>query len=417
MREDREFDLVVFGATGFVGQLVAEYLAEQAPRSLRIALAGRSLARLEVVRAELGTAAQGWPLLVADAGDRDALDVLVARTRVVATTVGPYVRYGLPLAEACSRAGTDYLDLAGEVLFVRETLARFAELAKDSGARIVHSCGFDSIPSDLGVLVLAEAARADGAGHLTDTSLVVRWLRGAMSGGTVETARALADAVRTDPELVKVLLDPYALSPDRAAEPDLGRQSDRVKIRRDASVDAWVGAFFMAPYNTRIVRLSNALQGFAYGREFCYREAMSFGSGPLAPLRAHAMSAGVSLGMAGLAFGPSRRVLDRFLPKPGEGPDEQSRRSGGFRMELRASTASGAAYRCVVEAQGDPGQQATSVMMGESALALLVDRAELPDSRGVLTPAAGLGSVLARRLRGAGFTIDVESLPGAPNRR
>jgi short subunit dehydrogenase-like uncharacterized protein len=204
------------------------------------------------------------------------------------------------------------------------------------------------------------------------------------------------------------MLDPYALSPDRAAEPDAGPASDAVRIRRDASVGAWVGPFVMAPYNTRVVRMSNALLDWRYGRTFRYREAMAYGDDAVAPLRAVGVSAGLAVGIAGMAFGPTRAVLDRFLPAPGEGPDEETRRRGGFDIEIRTRTTSGAAYRAVVSALGDPGYAATSVMLGESALALALDGAVLPERAGVLTPAAGIGVRLAERLRVAGFTMDVE---------
>jgi short subunit dehydrogenase-like uncharacterized protein len=403
----RDLDLVVFGATGFVGRLVAEHLAAHAPAEVRIGLAGRSIERLEEVRRTLGAAAAGWPLLVVDAGDHGEVAELARRTRVVATTVGPYLRYGMPLVQACAEAGTDYLDLTGEVLFVRESLERCAEPARASGARIVHSCGFDSIPSDLSVLLLAEAARADGAGPLGDTAMVVRSLRGGISGGTIDSARAMAEVVSADRSQLAAMTDPYALSPHREAEPDAGRSPDAAPIRYDASVGAWVGPFVMAPYNTRIVRLSNALQSWGYGREFRYREAMVWGTDSLAPVRATAASVGLGVGVLGLAFGPTRALLDRVLPAPGTGPDERTRREGGFVTETRTTTTSGAAYRCVIEADGDPGYQATSVMMGESALALVLDRDRLPRAAGVLTPASGIGAVLADRLRAVGFTIDV----------
>jgi short subunit dehydrogenase-like uncharacterized protein len=406
----RELDVVVFGASGFVGRLTAAYLAAHAPTDLRIGLGGRSLERLTAVRDGLGEVAADWPLVVADTSDEDAVRALARSTHVVATTVGPYARYGLPLVAACAAEGTHYADLTGEVLFVRESLQAYADAARASGARIVHSCGFDSVPSDIGVLLLAERARTDGEGTLESTTLVVRSLRGGISGGTIDSGRAMVQAIAADRSLAKVMVDPYSLSPDRAAEPQVGAVSDAVRIRHDSSVGAWVGPFVMAPYNTRVVRMSNALQGWSYGRTFRYREAMAYGGDALAPLRAVAVSAGVTAVIAGLAFGPTRSVLDRFLPAPGEGPDEETRTNGGFDIEIRTTTTSGAAYGAVVSAQGDPGYAATAVMLGESALALAVDGELLPDRTGVLTPASGIGSRLAERLRLSGFTMDVERL-------
>ncbi len=403
----RALDIVVFGATGFVGKLVAAYLAAHAPAGTRIGLAGRSRERLQAARLALGAAAHDWPLLVADTADPAALDALATSTRVVATTVGPYARYGLPLVEACARHGTDYADLTGEVLFVRDCIDRYQQLAVGSGARIVHACGFDSIPSDLGVLLLHERAVADGAGQLEATTLVAR-MKGGVSGGTLDSMRAQAEAVSADGSRSAILADPYALSPDRAAEPDLGPQGDGLVPAYDRGV-GWTAPFVMAPYNTRIVRRSNALLGWAYGREFRYREVMGFGRGPLAPGLAAGMSTGLALAGVGMGFAPTRALLDRVLPSPGEGPSEQVQRTGRFRMDLAAVTSTGARYRAVVAAQGDPGYAATSVMLGESALCLALDRDRLPDRAGILTPATAMGDALVTRLRAAGFTLTVEA--------
>ena len=217
MAATRELDVVLFGATGFVGKLTAEYLARAAPDEVRIGLAGRSQKKLEDVRGELGARAADWPLIVADAADREPLSKLAERTTAIATTVGPYRQYGMPLVEACAAAGTHYADLTGEPLFMRETTERLDAPAQASGARIVHTCGFDSIPSDIGVLSLHQAA-----GELTDTTLVVRRMRGGVSGGTLASAKGTVDDVKKDRSLAKILGDPYALSPDRDAEPDLG---------------------------------------------------------------------------------------------------------------------------------------------------------------------------------------------------
>ena len=401
---------MLFGATGFVGRLVAGYLAQHAPAGVRIGLAGRSRDRLAAVRHQLPAVAADWPLIVADVGDPDSLKAMAAATTVVATTVGPYARYGLPVVGACAEAGTDYADLTGEVMFVRESMDRFGDVAVTNGARIVHSCGFDSIPSDLGVLLLFEQVRDDAAGDLEDTTLLVTSMKGGFSGGTIDSMRATAEAIDDDATLRRLFGDPYSLSPDRAAEPDLGAQPDVVGVHRDPELGVWVGPFVMASHNSRIVRLSNAIQAWAYGPRFRYRECMAFGRGPTAPVRAAAMTAGLAGFVAGMGFGPSRAVLGRFLPAPGEGPSETSRNRGRFRMEIRTRTSTGARYRCVVAARGDPGYQATSVMLGESALCLALDRSGLPDRSGVLTPATAMGHALVDRLRSAGFTLVVGRL-------
>lgn len=405
MTTDRELDVLLFGATGFVGRLVAAYLAEHAPAGARIGLAGRSEQRLADVRASLGTAAAGWPLLVADSGDPESAAALARSSRVVATTVGPYRRLGLPLVQACAAAGTDYADLTGEVLFVRESIDLCHEQAAATGARIVHSCGFDSIPSDLGVLLLHNAALADDAGTLEDTVLVLTAVRGGFSGGTIASGMGQWDEARANAALAATVRDPYALSPDRSAEPDLGSERDLAWVGRDQDLGIWTGPFVMAGYNTRIVRRSNALQDWAYGRTFRYREVVGFGSGPAAPVVATAVSAAMTALLAGVAFKPTRALLGPMLPDPGQGPSEKTRRTGHFRLEVHARTSARARYVANVEAKGDPGYAATAVMLGESALCLALDRDRLPARAGVLTPATAMGTALTERLRAAGQVL------------
>ena len=398
----RDLDLVLYGATGFVGKLTAEYLARAAPDEARIGLAGRSQQKLEAVRDELGSRAADWPLIVADAADRAALDELAKRTAAVATTVGPYRLYGMPLVEACATAGTHYADLTGEPLFMRDTTERWDAPAKASGARIVHTCGFDSIPSDIGVLTLHQAA-----GELAEATLVVRRMRGGVSGGTLASLKGTVDDIKKDRSLAKVLGDPYALSPDRGAEPQLGKEADLRGAEYSEELGTWFGPFVMAPVNTRVVRRSNALQDWAYGRRFRYREVMDFGDGVVGRAKALGMGGGMLALTAGLAVPPSRFVLDRVLPDPGEGPKEELVRHGFFVIEIHARTPAGERRVCRVEAQGDPGYGATSVMLGESALCLALDGERLPDRAGVLTPATAMGSVLTDRLRAAGQTFEV----------
>src|SRR3954465_12793078 len=281
MADTRTHDLVVYGATGFVGRLTAAYLAEHAPDGARIALAGRSRERLEEVRNRLGGRAVAWPVLVADSFDRAALDEIARSARTVATTVGPYATYGLPLVGACAEAGTHYADLTGEVLFIRESAERFTEPARGSGARIVHSCGFDSIPSDLGVQILHDRVRADGEGELEDTTFVLTGVKGGISGGTLASLQDQIDALRRNPEMRKIVADPYSLSPARDKEPDLGKERDMHGPVREDELGGWMAPFVMASFNTRVVRRSNALQDWAYGRRLRYRELMRTGPGPV----------------------------------------------------------------------------------------------------------------------------------------
>ena len=399
---EREFDVVLFGATSFVGRLTARYLREAAPVGARIALAGRSESRLQELRSSLGL---DWPLLVADTGEDSSLAKMAEATRVLASTVGPYRRYGIPVVEACARAGTHYADLTGEVVFIRESIDRFHEQARGSGARIVHSCGFDSIPSDLGAMLLHEAA----AGELEETTLVVRAMRGGASGGTLASIKLMLEDRKRDPALARLIDDPYALSPDRSAEPDLGPERDLLGVERDELAGGWVGPFVMAQFNTRVVRRSNALLGWAYGRKLRYREVTGFGGGPLAPALAAGTAGAMGALLVGLQFGPSAALLDRVLPSPGEGPGERARDRGLFRIETHARTAAGGRLVCRIAAQGDPGYKATAVMFGESALALAFDGARLPRAAGVLTPATALGAPLVERLRAAGHTYEVSA--------
>ena len=401
----REHDIVVYGATGFVGLLTAKYLAASAPPDLRIALGGRSQAKLERTRAELGVE---WPLVVAEGADRDAVRALAESTRVVATTVGPYLKYGKPLVEACAAAGTDYADLTGEVLFMRWSIDAADAAARASGARIVHTCGFDSIPSDIGTLLLHEAAQAGGHGGLGETSLVVKSWRGSASGGTIDSARTTVDAVKKDPAGRRLLADPYALCPHRAADPDGGSERDSLKPRHDERLGGWLAPFVMGSVNTRVVRRSNALLDHAYGPGFRYRELMLTGAGPLGLAKATGVAGGVGGLFAGLAVPGARQLLDRVLPDPGEGPSEEAREKGFFNIDIDTTTSGGERLRCEIRAPGDPGYKATAVMLGESALCLALD--ESHDVAGVLTPATAMGRALADRLNAAGHSYRV--VPG-----
>jgi len=412
----REFDVVVFGATGFAGELTARYLAEHAPPGTRVALAGRSEAKLEQTRAQLPAAAKDWPLLVADSDSPASLDAMAARTRVVATTVGPYLKYGEALISAVANAGTDYVDLTGEVPFVRWTIDKYDEVAASTGARIVHACGYDSIPSDLGVHELYRQIKADAAGTLGDTTTVVDKFRGGVSGGTVDTMRVVTELAR-DKEQRRLLMNPHALSsgpgdlprPERGSEPSdnpLGKASDV-----DPSLRGSIAPFVMGSYNTRIVRRSHYLMDKAYGPGFRYAEAMRVGKNPITSrIVAAGVAAGIGALFAGLSMKPTRAVLDRFLPKPGEGPSEEARNNGFFKHKVFTTTSTGARYVGRVEAQGDPGYKATAMMLGEAALTLALDRDKLPNRHGILTPASAMGDALTDRLRAAGMTIEAERI-------
>jgi short subunit dehydrogenase-like uncharacterized protein len=404
---DREHDLVVLGATGFVGRLLAAYLAKHAPAGVRIALAGRSRDRLESVRGSLPASAHTWPLVLCDATDPAQVADLAASTRVVVTTVGPYARYGVPLVRACAEAGTHYADLTAEVLFVREAIDTAHDSAVRTGARIVTACGFDSIPSDLGVHLLHREAERLGLGGLGDTTLLVTGLSGGFSGGTIDTMRSQMEALEADPSQKRVVFDPFALSTQRAAEPDRSGQRDTMYVFRDALTGRWTAPWVMATYNSRIVRRSDSLLDHAYGPAFRYREAVGFGRGTQGRLQAYALAAGLGTAFAAMSNRYTRAVADRFLPSPGEGPGEKAQEGGHFRVELRTTTERGRRLLAVVAAKGDPGYAATAVMLGESALCLTLDDDRLPPGGGVLTPAVAMGDTLVERLRIAGMTLTV----------
>lgn len=414
MDHDRRHDLVLFGASGFIGRLVAQHLADQAPPGLRIALAGRTVSRLEEVRDQHGR--PEWDLLTADSGDQAALADLATSTRVVLSTVGPYHRHGLPLVLECARAGTDYVDLTGEVAFVRASIDRAHDEAVRTGARIVHSCGFDSVPSDLAVHLLHGAATADGAGGLGDTTLLVTRLRGGLSGGTVDSMREQLSLVRSDREAAQLAADPYALAPDRAAEPRLPGQEDSTGVFVEAGSGRWTAPFVMASYNTRIVRRSHALlrehghTPAGYGAAFRYREMVDTGRGRRGRRRAQALRTGLAALWLGLSTPGLSRIVDALLPKPGEGPSPEQRASGLFEVQARTTAQDGQGYLATVGAQGDPGYAATCVMIGQCALALAVEPERCRPGGGVLTPAVALGDVLVERLRAQGFRLRVDPL-------
>jgi short subunit dehydrogenase-like uncharacterized protein len=410
----RDLDIVIYGATGFVGRLTAQYLAKEGS-GLGVGLAGRSAQRLRGVRETLGDGAQHWPLIVADLSQQAALNSMAGQARVVISAVGPYSQRGLPVVAACAASGTDYVDLTGEVPFVRNSIDSHHQQAVDSGARIVHSCGFDSIPSDLSVYALHRRVLEDDAGELGDTAFVVRAYSGGFSGGTVATMVELMRTSSKDSETRRMLDDPYSLSPDRGAEPDLGPQAD-LPLRTGADIapeltGLWMSGYLMALYNTRCVRRTNALLGWAYGRRLRYTEAISMGSFFAAPLLAAVNNVGLlnasRLGTAYFRMFPPG-LIEKIMPSSATGYDAGSR--GYYKVETYTTTSRGARYVATMTQQGDPGYAATAAMVGESAKTLAVDRDRLTDRLGVLTPVAAMGDALLARLPAAGVTINTARL-------
>ncbi len=405
----REHDVLLWGATGFTGRLVADYLA--ANRGARtIALGGRNRQKLEAVRRELAASTPSFadaPIVVGDATDPASLAAVCESARVVVTTVGPYWQHGKELARAAATAGCDYCDLTGEVTFWRWLLDELEPVARRTGARLVPSSGFDSIPSDLGVAMLAAHARERHERPLSETRLVVTKMKGGVSGGTLASAMGIADLARKDPAARALLRDPYSLSPDRAR--DLSNDGpDPMNVRHDADLDVWTAPFVMGAINTRVVRRSNALLGHRYGREFSYGEWLSFGPGARGFAMASGANAALLAFLGAAALPPTRKVLERLLPGAGEGPDLEARQSGFFKIAINARMV-GDSTRLIgrVEGKQDPGYGETAKMISETAFGLL----EHPGDGGVLTPAVALGDRLISRLRAAGMTFVIEELP------
>ena len=398
------FDIVLFGATGYTGRLVAEVLqsANTAAQPLRWAMAGRSLEKLKTVRAAIG-APESLPLLVAEATDAVAIGELVRQTRLVITTVGPYQRYGDVLVDACAREGTDYVDLCGESTWMATKVRQLGETAKRSGARIVFSCGFDSVPFDLGVVFLqTEALRRFGK-PLEAVQGVMRVMKGGFSGGTIASAMATIEASERDPRLAATMQDPFALTPGFEGP----IQPDGASAKFLDSIGVWSGPFVMAPINTKNVHRTNHLLDHLWGRDFTYEERMQAGKGEQGRRRAVKMARNARWQNRLLGFPPVRWCLQRWvLPKPGEGPTAQQRESGQFEIVFVGQAQS---LRAVVTGDRDPGYGSTARMLAQSALCLLHEADRSVTSGGVWTPGAAMGMLLVQRLREhAGLTFEID---------
>lgn len=409
MSSERRFDVVLFGATGFTGRLVAEYLARAAP-ALKWAIAGRNREKLESVRAGLGAGAAAVDILVADSADRPSLDRIAREARVVCSTVGPFTLHGRELVAACVEAGTDYCDSTGEPQFVRAMIDLHHARARETGARIVPCCGFDSEPSDLGTLLVQHHAREANGAPCNEVRHYVRIRGGAISGGTAASMVQIMDEASRDPRVRELLFDPYALDPEHG--PNGARQPDGPRGPAfDADLRRWVGPFVMAAINVRVVRRTNALLGYAWGRDFRYREGMLFGRGAGGWMRATSMTAGVGAAMGAMAIAPLRRLAAKAaLPRPGEGPSKEKRDASSFESRF-VGVVDGRSERIFATVRGvaDPGYGETAKMVGESALCLAFDRGSTRTEGGILTPASCMGMTLIERLRRAGMTFQIDA--------
>jgi short subunit dehydrogenase-like uncharacterized protein len=390
MKPAAEFDIVVYGASGFTGQLVAEYLAvEYRGSDIKWAMAGRSLDKLASVRDAIG-APRDLPLIAADANDPASLKAMVDRTASVLTTVGPYQLYGTDLVAACAASGTDYLDLCGEPVWMRQMIDAHEAAARKSGARIVFSCGYDSLPFELGVWFLQEAAKKQRGSTAPRVKGRVRKMKGTFSGGTAASMKAIFAAAANDPSLIPMLRDPFVLTPGFEGP----KQPPGNKPLFDEDLDMWVAPFVMANINTRNVHRSNFLLGFPYGKDFVYDEMMVAGPKDTGEATAKAIVAG------------NNKLGAQGGPKPGEGPSKEERESGYFDLLFVGFAPDGRQIRAVVTGDRDPGYGSTSKMIAECAICLRRDTPDVPG--GIWTPGVAMKDALIRRLVAhAGMTFRI----------
>jgi len=406
MVTQQHLDLIVFGATGFTGRLVAEHLHNTCGDSGPVtwAMAGRSLEKLQRVRDELGMA-PSLPLLIADATDTTALERLVAQAKVVITTVGPYQRHGEALAIACAHAGTDYVDLCGEPGWMAKMIPRLQGPAALSGARIVFSCGFDSIPFDLGVVYLQHEAQERLGVPLVRVNGRVKVMKGGFSGGTAASLIATLEESARDPALARTLANPFALTPGFQGPP----QPDDNVAERDVWLDQWTAPFVMATINTKNVHRTHALLGHPWGTGFVYSERLLTGAGAQGEARARRLARQTQVQNALLAFGPTRALIRRFaLPQPGEGPSQAQRENGRYEIVFTGETADGRRLSATVKGDRDPGYGSTCKLITEAALCLAQETGHEATPGGVWTPGAAMGMTLVRRLQeraGLGFEV------------
>lgn len=395
--QEKAYDIVLFGASSFVGQIITAYLSDHLTGSpIRWALAGRSAAKLQALLDSLPAANRDIPMLLADADDADSLIHMCQQTRLVMTTVGPYDMYGDPLVKSCAASGTDYCDLTGEAHWIKKMLDHHETTAQQTGARIVHCTGFDSIPSDLGVWHLQQLAHQRFGSHCNHVKLRIRNMRGAASGGTIATALHMAEQMKQDPQLKKQMVNPYILCPQGHG---FTTRQHHVSIEWDDTFKRWTAPFFMAPINTKIVHRSNALSKQAYGADFQYNEGLMTGPGFKGKMRARSVYWGLGAFFAGIGIGPIRALLKKFvLPKPGEGPSPEEQEQGFYDFRFVGQTPAGEQLITQVYGDRDPGYGSTAKIMAQTALCMVQNLS--PDHPGGFwTPATLLGQNLIDRLQ------------------
>ncbi len=404
---ERNFDLILYGASGFTGRLVAEYLHRSYPADsdMRWAMAGRDLDKLTHVRADLG--AEAIPLIQADSRDEASLDNLTRQTRVVCSTVGPYAKYGTPVVAACVRNNTHYCDLAGEVQWIRRIIDAFHEEALEKKLRIVPCCGYDSIPSDLGLFFLQQKALEQYGTYCTRVKNAMKVAKGGASGGTVASITNLMAEAEQDKSIYGLLADPYGLNP--RGDQKGADKGDLDAPRFDPQFQAWTGPFLMASINTRVVRRGHALRGWPYGKNFRFEEFTLAGKGMKGRFSAYVLALTQKILSGAKPGSLSKKLLDWFAPKPGEGPSRETRENGFWIFDQIGTLPDSSLLRSRVKGDRDPGYGSTSKMLAEAAVCLAKDG--LPENYGVGTPAYSMGEALVRRLEekaGLSFSIKDE---------
>ncbi len=402
----REFDLIIWGASGFTGQLVVEYLAQTygVDGDINWAIAGRNREKLEAVRSSCATGSKGkqLPIVIADSNDPVSLAALVGQTRVLCSTVGPYAKFGTPVVKACAEAGTHYCDLTGEVHWMARVIPTYQATAQASGARIVHTCGFDSIPFDMGTWYLQQAMQERHGVPAQRVKTRIGRYRGTASGGTIASVLNMMEEARHDSSVKRLVANPYALYPQDVPAGEDG--ADQTGVRFDPDFRQWTSPFIMAVVNTRVVRRSNALLGFPWGEDFRYDEAVLNRS----RYEAIGNSLAAGTGMLAMSLGPTRKLAARLLPKPGQGPSRKQREAGYYEIFFHGSHPQDKNKDMVVKVSADldPGYGSTSRMLGEAAVCLAKDK--LAVTGGFWTPASALGEKLLKRLTSnAGLTFEI----------
>lgn len=404
----KPYDLIVFGATSFVGQILSNYLVETIGVNGEIswAIASRSESKLAILKESLGDAASELPVLIADSHDEASLQTLCSQTRVIISTVGPYALYGELLIKACAESGTDYADLTGEAHWIGMMKDKYNQAAEASGARIVNCCGFDSIPSDMGVFAMQQRAQVQFGHPLPHAKLRVKAMKGGASGGTIASMIEALKAAKADPKMRKKMGNPYLLC---GSDHQYSIRAKSVSGPQfDPDFNCWIAPFVMEAINSRVVLHSNALLNMAYGRDFSYSEGMLTGKGLKGRIGALMTTAAFGLLGLGLYFSPTRTLLEKFvLPAPGEGPSPEEQLNGYFDVRVHGRDDQGNQLTVKVTGDRDPGYGSTAKMLGQAGLCLAQDIAKEDRAGGFLTPSVAMGDSLLQRLEAySGLTFE-----------